>query len=424
MPRRHSAAWGGLGTLLLARITCHLGLQLLLTSAGAGAAPTAPTCNTFYAGLCPGTALCMCTLGEACGGSSGGASWGPMAAPWDSGAGGSSTGSPVPARALSANGTCAGQCRQVEVGQCGGPSTCLADVGPCVAPTPCPSPPPPRPASTFLLTLPTQGFPGHPGALVYVPSTFNTSDPQLALVVHVHGWHNCVQNAVLPTAYGCNCSVDGAPCQAYGLVDSFEAAAVAGPTAQSLLVAVEVAYDQASSDPGAWASPGVFQAFLQELLTAPQLVGAIGGPRTMEDVIRVRVFSHSGGYNVAAAFATPAVGSVPAVLEVVLLDSLYGGFDFFDAFVSSNLASFGPSVSQYRWVSLYTDSGGTEANNRAMAARVASWLPANETLMFFDDSLAPMAPASYKYPIVFKRSNFTHDDTCRNYFRDVLLYTV
>lgn len=94
---------------------------------------------------------------------------------------------------------------------------------------------------------------------------------------------------------------------------------------------------QANSDPGAWADPGLFAAFVDELLgeanmgyyaldffeeyrtlaiylllmllsawplsdlisppVAP-VCRAVIGPRSAADVTRVRMFSHSGGYNV------------------------------------------------------------------------------------------------------------------------------
>ncbi len=217
--------------------------------------------------------------------------------------------------------------------------------------------------------------------------------------------------------------------QAYGLIDSFERAATSVPSlAQALFVAAEVAYDQASSDPGAWATPGVFADFLGDLLSAPALAPLAGAPRALSDVARVRVLSHSGGYAVAAAFATPNVSGVPeAVLEVTLLDSLYGSFDSFDAFVQRAIASgaLGTGPAQVRFTSLYTDNGGTEANNRAMAARVAGWLAANGTsaLLYDDDSLNPMPPTALAgHPVVFKRSALSHDDTCREYFADTLLW--
>jgi hypothetical protein len=307
----------------------------------------------------------------------------------------------------------------------------MASSGACVAPAPCVPPPANNTDRAVLLTLAHQGFGGHPGALVYVPTTFDASAAALSLVVFVHGFHNCVANCALPEASACNCSAGGGAGtnQAYGLIDSFEAAARAGAggaggagaLAQSLFVAIEVAYDEASSATGNWSTPGTFRAFVADLLAAPALAPLTGAPRVPADVARVRVFSHSGGYAVAAALASPDVnGAFAAVLEVTLLDSLYGSEPSFDAFVQRAAAagSLGPGAAQARFLSVYTDSGGTEANNRAMAARAAGWLANESSLLLFDDNASVPLPAAAvaATPVIFKRSNLTHDDTCRHYF--------
>ena len=370
------------------------------------ASPTV-TCQTFYTGICPYGGSCQCTLNETC----------TAADPFGL------VSTAPPSRAVRADGSCAGACLQVITGQCPGPNSCLASSGPCVPPTPCVPPPPNNTARSVLLTLKSQGFPAHPGALVYVPRNFDAAARNVSLVVFVHGFHNCVQNCVLPTASGCNCSVSGDKSQAYGLIDAFESAASADGSRNSLFVAIEVAYDEASSDPGLWAQPGLFASFLTELLANAALAPLAGGPRTLDAVSRVRIFSHSGGYNVIGAIA--AVGGVNVLREVVLLDSLYGDFAHFDTFVQTNLnaSRFGLNATQVRFISVYTDTGGTEANNRAMEIRVAGWLRAanQSALLYFDDTLGPLPPAALDgHSIVFKRSSYTHDDTCRHFFAAVL----
>ena len=313
----------------------------------------------FYPELaCPGNypLTCMCTLDEPC---------------------------DAEQAVGAATGICTGRCRQAVSGECPGNATCLADGGACA---------PPPPYKTFTFILQNQGFTGHPGALVYVPSTFNAQVPNISLVVFIHGFHNCIENVVLPGASGCNCSSDGAYDSAYGLIDSFEAAATAGTAegsavSQSLLVAIEVTYDEASSDPGRWAVPGLFAAFVTELLSSDH-IGQVIGPRNLSNVNRVRMFSHSGGYNVIGDLAT--VGGVAAAIELTLLDSLYGDIEAFDSFVQKHIdaKSFGVGAAQARFHSVYTDYGGTEGNNRAMAARVQQWLSAaNQSgLMYYDDT--------------------------------------
>lgn len=183
-------------------------------------------CQIFYAesDLCPGfTSSCQCTLNETCGAAS------PCSTHADP-------------RGI--DGACAGVCRQVLSGFCPGDSSCVLDGGDCVPPTPCVPPPA---YGTHNFTLTNQGFPGHPGAFVYVPSTFDSNRAALQLVVYVHGFNNCIQNCALPTKSGCNCSVGGDKNVAYGLIDSFESAAIensGGNLAQSIFVAIEVAYDE------------------------------------------------------------------------------------------------------------------------------------------------------------------------------------
>lgn len=399
-----------------------------VAAAAAAPAPAAVTCLTFDAtpGLCPWAGLCQCTLGESCGAAA--PAYGAEAAPRAS------------ARRLpDGSSQCAGRCLTIVPDQCPGPASCVASAGPCVAPPPCAPAPANNTARSVLLTLAHQGFAdGHPGALVYVPTTFDRSAAPLSLVVFVHGFHNCVANCMLPEASACNCSWGGGggTNQAYGLIDSFERAALAsaaagdaGPAspAQSLLVAVEVAYDQASADVGNWSQPGLFRAFLADLLASPALAPLAGAPRAPDDLARVRVFSHSGGYAVAAALAAAGNGGgggggLAAAFEIVLLDSLYGSEAQFDGFVEAALAAgaLGPGAAQARFVSVYTDGGGTEANNRAMAARAAAWLRAANAsaLLYYNDALdAPLPPqAVADVAVIFKRSNLTHDDTCRQYF--------
>ena len=369
--------------------------------------------------ICPYGSSCQCTLGEACSA----VVYGAQRA--------------QPAGLRRADGTCAGTCLQIVEGLCPGPSSCVANSGACVAPPPCLPPAANETARSVLLTLAHQGFSGRPGSLVYVPTTFDSAQQALSVVLFVHGFHNCVANCVLPEANGCNCSVGGGggSNQGYDLLDSFEAAALAEATrlgggaapstsvAQSIFVAAEVAYDEASSATGNWSTPGMFSSFLADILASSELAPLAGGPRSVADVSRVRLFSHSGGYAVLAAFATPSVnGNLSAALEVGLLDSLYGSEDAYDAFVEDALAQsrLGPGAAQARFVSIYTDTGGTAANNRAMAARAAAWLAAANAsaLMLDDDSLdAPLPAAAVAgTPVIFKRSNLTHDDTCRHYF--------
>ena len=111
---------------------------------------------------------------------------------------------------------------------------------------------------------------------------------------------------------------------------------------------------------------------------------------------------------------------------------------------------------QERFLSFYTDSGGTAANNRALAVVLQAWpLPPNASLvvdddpppalararrhaqeevtgnmhnaspelLLVDDTLTPLPPPTLsRVPVIVKRVRETHDDTCRRYFEQVLMW--
>jgi len=103
----------------------------------------------------------------------------------------------------------------------------------------------------------------------------------------------------------------------------------------------------------------------------------------------------------------------------VLFDSLYADMPQFDAFVTANLASFGNSDAQYRFSSVYTASGGTAANNVAMAARAQGWTAATDQsdVMYSDDTLGALADATVQeFPLLFKLMDMTHDQIPQTQF--------
>ena len=69
------------------------------------------SCKTFQAGLCPGDADCMCTVGDSCSATA--------------------MGDAVPRNLSTASGGCSGQCRRVAHNECPGSTSCLKDAGPC-----------------------------------------------------------------------------------------------------------------------------------------------------------------------------------------------------------------------------------------------------------------------------------------------------
>jgi hypothetical protein len=86
------------------------------------------------------------------------------------------------------------------------------------------------------------------------------------------------------------------------------------------------------------------------------------GQYSIDNIGRVRIFSHSGGYYTIGNMAI--VGGVTATKDLCLFDSLYADFSQFDKFVQDNLLSFGSSSNDYRFSSIFTATGGTYQNNQ------------------------------------------------------------
>jgi hypothetical protein len=278
---------------------------------------------------------------------------------------------------------------------------------------------------SYEFILRNQGFnDGHPGALLYIPTTFNATASlgNLEIVVYIHGYENCIQNIVRDPQDACNCSVGKEVRDAYGLIDQFERASVDSGVSNRLFVAAEVEYDKASDNPGRWAEKGLFRAFLEELLVE-HVSGIVESKLSVRDLSRVRIYSHSGGYYVIGNMA--AVGGLSNVVkELCLLDSLYADFDQFDDFVLSNLNNFGTTDdTQFRFSSLYTEE--TYDNNLDMAARAKGWVNEYNCPEVYDldnDNSTDISAAQIQqYSLLFKFSPLSHNDIPRVNFYDFLL---
>lgn len=239
-------------------------------------------------------------------------------------------------------------------------------------------------------------FPGseHPDAAVYLPARIDRGD--LAVVLYVHGFENCVSNVIRAAPSRC---VPGGPrCPVADLVGHLDRSG-----RRALLLVPEVLFYARTSDPGALGEPGGLRALLDEVLTAlaPQVDGA-----GVDEVRQVVVASHSGGYRVAAA---AAVARDLPVREVYLLDSLYGEIDLFEDHLREGLHAY--AARSRRFVNLYGES--TARNSRAMAGRIPNWLgeaglPA-ETLLH-DNSGADLQDEELLRPILSKRVRTRHSD--------------
>jgi hypothetical protein len=220
------------------------------------------------------------------------------------------------------------------------------------------------------------------------------------------GFHNCISNCILPQGAGINCTAGGPVRASYSLMAQMEAT-----RAPALLLLPEVAYDQASSDPGALGTSGGWAALLSELLATPEMVRVTGGvARSVDDIHRMEIFSHSGAYVVAGSIAT--IGNVSAVRGVTLFDSLYGDFSAFDTYLTGHLSALGNSSdADYRFANVYTCCGGTANNSLAQETRFAGWLSAAgaSDLLLFDDTYDTLPDEAFGFPVLFKRSELAHD---------------
>lgn len=275
---------------------------------------------------------------------------------------------------------------------CGGPQTDAEDLE--AAPEALTHPP------RHLYSLRNAPFAGNPNALVHLGAGFRPAGP-LNLVIHFHGWSNCIQNDV--EARGAPCRPGGPVRVAHDLIGQLDRSG-----ANAALVAVERAAEQQSSSPGRLVEPGLLRAMVLELLPH---VGALAGRAYGEaDLGRVVLSSHSGGY-AAVAMALDRGGLADHVSQVILLDSLYGNTAEYDAWVRG-------APGQRRIAVVYTGAGGTKANSQAMAVRAKGWaqaagLPAGALLD--DRTTATLADAAFDAPLIFKASGLSHDGVAGYY---------
>jgi len=254
--------------------------------------------------------------------------------------------------------------------------------------------------TTLSFQLESGAFPGagHPDVVVYLPSRLDPTPP-VDVIVFLHGWYNCASNVVGATDTVCTTGTGTR--KSYALAAQLEAS-----NKNAILIVPELAYDQPNGDPGALAGSGAMRAMIDETLgkLEPTL-----GPLSADDVGRLVVASHSGGYNTAAAFVH--AGGMP-VAELYLLDSLYGHTADFDAYVTSATADFA-DLSR-RFATVYTYSGGTLANSQAMATRAKSWL--SSSAIVDDRTTSTWTAPTYAHGLLFKRTGLTHDGVPRYYF--------
>ena len=258
------------------------------------------------------------------------------------------------------------------------------------------------PRSLFTLTnapVPSS----HPTALVYLPKGFDPDGP-LNLVVHYHGWDNCISND--GESVNSRCSAGAAVRTSHHLIAQMDASG-----ANAALVLIEIHFDQATSDDGKLAQAGFFKAMIDELL--PHIGALAGRTYTEEDLDGIVLSSHSGGYQ-ALAHSLSIGGLTQHVKQVILLDSLYGFGDTFEAWAKA-------APGKQRLAVVYTDGGGTEANAQKLATDARSFgVPTGAILD--DRTFATQPDAAFEAPLLFKRSALTHDGTAQYYFQRLVAH--
>jgi len=277
------------------------------------------------------------------------------------------------------------------------------------------------PYNTYILKVEHQGFDDHPGALVYVPSTFNNNLAELEIVVYIHGYYNCIQNIVLAVEKACNCSKNQDVRTSYNLIEQFESA-TRHTKKNWLFIAAEVAYDQANDSPGKWSLENQFKLYLDEVL---EEMGPILNRRyDLTSINRIRIFSHSGGYYSIGNMAIVG-GMLDTVKDLTLFDSLYANFDQFDSYVVNNLNNFGLTSQDFRFSSIFTEDGGTYKNNVDMEERASGWVDdanISSSILLIDNSLSNLnSTAIQSYSLLFKLVNLTHEEIPLKMFYDFLI---
>ena len=266
----------------------------------------------------------------------------------------------------------------------------------------------PNVESTLSFELRSGAFPGsgHPDVAVHVPQGFDATR-RPGLVLYFHGWNGCVIASLGDDDVPCTAGLD--PRHASGLSAQIDEARI-----NALLVAVELRVDAASGDAGQLILHGGLRDLLRELF-AERLAPILGCVLETDELDRVVVVAHSGGYQAAASAVR--YGEIPQISEVDLLDAFYGANDVFaDWAIQAIEASDRPR----RFVDLYTTTGGTFERSRALAAVARAASIGYGQRVKEDDTDADLSEESLGGPIVFKRVPRPHWELPHAYLRDIV----
>jgi len=164
----------------------------------------------------------------------------------------------------------------------------------------------------------------------------------------------------------------------------------------SLFIVPQLAWLERNGNPGRFAEPGHFRAFLDELLSTT-LVDALGGPRRLTDVTTIVLVAHSAGYETAAAILERGQVS-DLVGSVVLLDALYARSDVFESWLAQ-------APDRRRLVSVYTGTATTARRSRALAGALQERLETDRVAI---DPEGPIGDAVRAHTVVVAQSPHGH----------------
>jgi hypothetical protein len=262
-------------------------------------------------------------------------------------------------------------------------------------------------ADTLFYELQAGAFPGsgRPDVAVHIPPGF---DATLApgVVLYFHGWNGCVGAAL--SDEDVPCSDGGDPRPAGALATQIDDARV-----NAMLVAVELRADMSTGEPGQIASSGGMRALLRELFDE-HLVDPLGCALGVDELDRIVVIAHSGGYQAAASAV--AFGDLPQISEIDLLDAYYGADEIFRSWALDSVERFDGSR---RFVDLYTCCGGTVGRARDLVALLTSE-DGSSAMLQDDDGEDELDQASLAFPVVLKRVPREHQDLPRAYVRSLV----
>jgi hypothetical protein len=195
---------------------------------------------------------------------------------------------------------------------------------------------------------------GVPSVIVHAPAGFDPRGP-LHLVVFLHGYSGCIPVLMGQGDVPCR---SGEPAhEGWDLGARHDAAGT-----NTLFIVPQLAFMRRDGRPGAFAQPGGFRAFLDELLAGP-LGTRLGGPRKLSDIGSIDLIAHSAGYSSALAIMEQG-GLGERIKSVVLMDALYAETPRFAHYIETHAAR------GFRFVSIALPNGRPYRENQVLLRRL------------------------------------------------------